>query len=63
MTESLMETLAGQCCGNLRMLNQMAVELLTVAAEKELPRIDEGLFLETFSRQPRPRKSKKEPTK
>jgi len=60
MTESLTEALAGHCCGNLRMLNQMAAELLTVAAEKELPRIDEGLFLETFSRQPRPRKSKKE---
>jgi len=60
MTESLMEALAGHCCGNLRMLNQMAAELLAVAAEKELPRIDEGLFLETFSRQPRPRKSKKE---
>jgi len=60
MTESLMEALASHCCGNLRMLNQMAAELLAVAAEKELPRIDEGLFLETFSRQPRPRKSKKE---
>jgi general secretion pathway protein A len=56
MTESLMETLAEHCCGNLRMLNQMAAELLAVAAEKQLPRIDEGLYLETFSRQPQTRK-------
>ena len=56
MTEALMETLAEHCCGNLRMLNQMAAELLAVAAEKQLPRIDEGLYLETFSRQPQTRK-------
>lgn len=51
MTESLMEVLAEHCYGNLRMLNQMAADLLAVAAEKQMPRIDEGLYLETFSRQ------------
>jgi len=56
MTESLMETLAEHCCGNLRMLNQMAADLLAAAAEKQLPRIDEGLYLEMFSRQPQTRK-------
>jgi hypothetical protein len=56
MTESLMETLAEHCCGNLRMLNQMAADLLAAAAEKQLPRIDEGLYLEMFSRQPHTRK-------
>jgi type II secretory pathway predicted ATPase ExeA len=56
MTESLVEVLADHCCGNLRMLNQTAADLLAVAAEKQIPRIDEGLYLETFSRQPNTRK-------
>jgi type II secretory pathway predicted ATPase ExeA len=56
MTDALMEALADHCCGNLRMLNQMAADLLANAAQKQLPRIDEKLFLETFTRQPRPRK-------
>lgn len=56
MTDPLMEALADHCCGNLRMLNQMAADLLASAAKKEMPRIDEKLFLETFTRQPPPRK-------
>jgi type II secretory pathway predicted ATPase ExeA len=56
MTEALMEALADHCCGNLRMLNQMGADLLASAAQKQMPRIDEKLFLETFTRQPGPRK-------
>lgn len=58
MTEALTEALADHCCGNLRMLNQMAADLLASAAQKQMPRIDEKLFLETFTRQLNPRKSK-----
>lgn len=49
MTESLMETLSEHASGNLRMLNTMAAELLDKAAQQELPKLDEKLFLETFS--------------
>jgi type II secretory pathway predicted ATPase ExeA len=56
MTDPLMEALAEHCLGNLRVLNLTAAELLETAAQKELPRLDEKLFLETFARQPRPNK-------
>jgi type II secretory pathway predicted ATPase ExeA len=56
MTEPLMETLAQHASGNLRLLNIMADELLDKAAEKELPKLDEKLFLESFSPKLSPRK-------
>lgn len=56
MTESLMETLSQHASGNLRLLNIMAAELLDKAAEKELTKLDEKLFLESFSASFLPRK-------
>jgi general secretion pathway protein A len=56
MTEPLMETLSQHASGNLRLLNIMAAELLDKAAEKELPKLDEKLFLESFSPNLSPRK-------
>ena len=56
MTEPLMETLSQHASGNLRLLNIMAAELLDKAAEKELPKLDEKLFLESFSSNLSPRK-------
>jgi general secretion pathway protein A len=53
MSDPLMEALAEHCLGNLRVLNLMAAELLETAAQRELSHLDEKLFLETFSRQPR----------
>lgn len=58
MSEPLMEALADHSLGNLRVLNLMAAELLATAAQKELPILDEKLFIETFSRQPRPVKTR-----
>jgi type II secretory pathway predicted ATPase ExeA len=49
MTDELICTLAAHAANNLRVLNQMAAELLAVAAERNLPRIDESLFFELFS--------------
>ncbi|MCF8025577.1 MAG: ATP-binding protein [Desulfobacteraceae bacterium] len=49
MTTELMQTLAAHAAGNLRVLNQMAAELLAAAAERNLPRIDESLYFELFS--------------
>jgi len=52
MTAGLMETLVDHAAGNLRVLNNMAAELLISGAQKELNQLDEKLFLEVFSRQP-----------
>ena len=51
MTPELIRTLAAHALNNLRVLNHMAAELLAAAAERNLPRIDEALFLELFSPQ------------
>jgi hypothetical protein len=45
----LMRTLSAHAAKNLRVLNQMAAELLVVAAGRDLPHIDESLFFELFS--------------
>ena len=49
MTADLIRTLAAHAANNMRVLNQMAAELLAAAAERNLPRIDEALFFELFS--------------
>ena len=49
MTDALIETLAEHAAGNYRVLCSMATELLATAAQKELPQLDEKLFLETFA--------------
>jgi type II secretory pathway predicted ATPase ExeA len=49
MTPELMRTIAAHAANNLRVLNQMAAELLAEAAARDLPRIDESLFFQIFS--------------
>jgi general secretion pathway protein A len=49
MTPELIQVLTTHAANNLRALNQMAAELLMAAAERNLSRIDESLFLELFS--------------
>jgi hypothetical protein len=49
MTKPLMTTLVEHSAGNLRLLNVMAAELLTVATQRELTQLDEQLFLELYS--------------
>jgi len=49
MTRELISTLSAHAANNLRVLNHMAGELLSAAAERNLSRIDEALFLELFS--------------
>lgn len=53
MSKNLKETLVEHASGNIRILNNMAEELLDQGAQKEVKQLDEKLFLETFSRQPR----------
>ncbi len=52
MTKTLIKTVVDHCAGNLRVLNNMAAELLASGIEKELSQLDEKLFIEVFSRQP-----------
>jgi general secretion pathway protein A len=49
MTTELKATLADHAAGNYRVLMNLADELLTSAVDRDLPRLDEKLYLETFS--------------
>jgi type II secretory pathway predicted ATPase ExeA len=60
MSTELKSTLADHAAGNYRVLMNLADELLTIATDKELPRLDEKLFLESFAQTPR---SKPPPSK
>ena len=59
MSAPLMHTLCDHALGNYRMLTTMAAELLAVAAQRELPQLDEKLYLEVFAppETPRPRRA------
>jgi len=58
MTKQLMSALVEHSAGNLRLLNVMAAELLTAAAQRELTQLDEQLFLELYSPTPRKKQSR-----
>ena len=51
MTQGLKQTLSEHAGGNIRVLCNMAAQLLAAAAQKQLSQLDEKLFLEAFSRQ------------
>jgi type II secretory pathway predicted ATPase ExeA len=55
MTPELKATLVDHAAGNYRVLMNLADELLTVAADRNLPRLDEKLYLEVFAQ---PQKTK-----
>jgi len=59
MTKEVMTTLAEHAAGNLRVIATMANELLAMALRRELPQIDQKLYLEVFSPQPRARSDSK----
>jgi general secretion pathway protein A len=49
MSTALVHTLCDHAVGNYRILTTMAAELLAVAAQRELPQLDEKLYLEVFA--------------
>ena len=55
MTTELKATLADHAAGNYRVLMNLCDELLAVAADREIPRLDEKLFLECFQQPARPK--------
>jgi general secretion pathway protein A len=54
-TSELRVTLADHAAGNYRVFMNPADELLAVAADRELARLDEKLFLEVFAQPPKPK--------
>jgi type II secretory pathway predicted ATPase ExeA len=55
MTNELKATLADHAAGNYRVLMNLASELLTVAADRDLPCLDEKLFLDVFGQVHKPK--------
>lgn len=55
ITPELMTTLSEHAAGNLRVLSNMAGELLAWAAKREIPQLDQKLYLEVYGQQPRPK--------
>jgi len=53
MTPELKHTLCEHAMGNYRVLTNLAAELLSAGAKRELPKFDEKLYLEVFA-QPQP---------
>lgn len=53
MTPELMQTLCDHAVGNYRVLTTMGAELLSRAAQREITRIDEKLYLEVFGSTPK----------
>jgi len=49
MTPQLRHTLCDHAAGNYRILTTMAAELLAAAAQRELPLLDEKLYLDVFA--------------
>ena len=59
ISDGLLGVLADHAAGNLRLLFNMASELLALALDKQLPQLDEKLFLELFAvSQAKPRVSR-----
>jgi len=54
MSPSLLQTLCEHAAGNLRLLMNMANDLLAAALEQEREQIDEKLFFEVFALDPKP---------
>jgi general secretion pathway protein A len=59
MTTELKATLADHAAGNYRILMNLSDELLAAAADRDLPHLDEKLYLEVFAHAPRPKPSGK----
>jgi type II secretory pathway predicted ATPase ExeA len=55
MTPELKTTLVDHAAGNYRVMMNLADELLAVALDRDLPRLDEKLYLEVFGQPQKPK--------
>jgi general secretion pathway protein A len=62
MTTELKATLADHAAGNYRILMNLCDELLTLALDRELPRLDEKLYLEAFAQPAKKAPTRKKPS-
>jgi type II secretory pathway predicted ATPase ExeA len=56
LTNALIQTLCEHAAGNLRLLMNMAHDLLVAASQQEREQIDEKLYFELFTLNPKPKK-------
>jgi hypothetical protein len=56
MNAALLQTLCEHAAGNLRLLMNLANELLAAALHEERDQIDEKLFFQVFALDPKPAK-------
>ena len=54
MSTGLLQTLCEHAAGNLRLLMNMAHDLLSAAAQQERDQLDEKLYFEVFTPDPKP---------
>ena len=57
MTQELKATLVEHSAGNYRVLMNLADELLSVALDRDLPRLDEKLYFDVYAQTPKPKLS------
>ncbi len=62
MTSALQQTLCDHAAGNYRILTTLAAELLAAAVQRNLPQLDEKLYLEVFA-QPERAAPRRTPTR
>jgi general secretion pathway protein A len=55
MTQQLRHTLCDHAAGNYRIMTTMAAELLAAAAQRDLPALDEKLYLDVFAQPTQPK--------
>jgi hypothetical protein len=63
MSEPLRQTLCDHAAGNYRILTTMAAELLAAASQRDLPQLDEKLYLEVFAPPKTPASRRTAPTR
>lgn len=59
MTDELKSTVADHAAGNYRVMMNLCEELLLVAVDRSIPRLDEKLFLEVFGQPSKPKPQRK----
>lgn len=63
MTPQLRQTLCDHAVGNYRILTTMAAELLAAAAQRDLPLLDEKLYMDVFAQPAQPTQRRNAPAR
>jgi len=63
MTSQLRHTLCDHAAGNYRILTTLAAELLAAGAQRDLPQLDEKLYLDVFAQPDTPAQQRRGATR